>query len=48
MLRRANAVPNWFGDVIAGQDEEMEKEREPERANFVRPYINDFRKNAFQ
>src|SRR4029077_18671171 len=38
---RANAVPNWFGDVIAGQDQEMEKEREPERANFVGPYLND-------
>jgi ubiquinone/menaquinone biosynthesis C-methylase UbiE len=44
---RANAVPNWFGDVIAGQDEEMEKECEPESANLLRFYLNNFREDSF-
>src|SRR5262249_40555554 len=41
---RANAVPNRLGDVVTGQDQKMKREPEPQRADFVRLYINDLRK----
>src|SRR5205807_10600343 len=40
-------IANWFDDVVTAQHHENENEPEPEGANFVRLYINDFGQDAF-
>src|SRR2546430_7124122 len=46
-LLRADVIAYRPDHVIAGQDNKKETESEPERADFVRFYINDFGKEFF-
>ena len=44
---RADVVAHRFDNIVTAQDHEIKDEPEPERANLVRPYINDLGEDAF-
>src|SRR5436190_342036 len=44
---RADVIAHWFDDVVTAQDHEIENEPEPECADLVRLYINDFGEDVF-
>src|SRR5438067_10759329 len=43
----ADVIAHWFDDVVTAQDHEIENEPEPECADLVRLYINDFGEDVF-
>src|SRR5206468_7219262 len=44
---RADVIAHWFDDVVTAQDHEIKNEPEPECANLIRLYVNDFGEDAF-
>ena len=48
MLVRADVIAHWFDDIVTGEDEEIKNEPQPECANLVRLYVNDFGEEFFQ
>ena len=44
---RADVIAHWFDDIVTAQDHEIKNEPEPECANLVRLYVNDFGEDAF-
>jgi hypothetical protein len=44
---RADVIAHWFDDVVTAENEKIKNEPEPECANLVRLYVNDFREDAF-
>src|SRR5437762_6323328 len=44
---RANVITYWFDDVVTAKDHEIKDEAQPQRANLVRLYVNDFGEDAF-
>ncbi len=43
----ADLIANRPDDVIAAENDKVENERQQQRVDLVRLYVNDFRKNGF-
>ena len=44
---RADVIAHWFDDIVTAQDHEIKNEPEPQRAQFVGFYVNDFGEDVF-
>ena len=44
---RADVIAHWFDDIVTAEDEKIKNEPEPECAQFVGFYVNDFGEDAF-